>query len=103
MRLAGSKSGRVNQRGSFLLDRATYNVPLMSNPPQIAALQQAVAAHKGNLASIQAAALGSPYDELAGQAATDVLNDHLKAIFQNKANAAARTRGRGAKAGSASP
>ena len=74
-------------------------MPFMSNPQQIAALQQAVAAHKGNLASIQAAALGSPYDELAGQAATDVLNDHLKAIFQSKVTAAARARGRGAKAG----
>ena len=74
-------------------------MPLMSNPQQIAALQQAVAAHNGNLASIQAAALGSPYDELAGQAATEVLNDHLKAIFQSKVAAATRTRARGTKAG----
>ena len=59
----------------------------MVNSSQIAALQQAIAAHKSNLASIQAAALGSPYDELAGQAASAVLNDKLKIIFQGEAAA----------------
>ena len=54
----------------------------MANAQQIAALQQAVATHKNNLAAVQAAALGSPYDELASQAAEAVLVDKLKTIFQ---------------------
>ena len=62
----------------------------MANPQQIAALQQAVATHKNNLASVQAAALGSPYDELASQAAESVLVDKLKAIFQGGATPATR-------------
>ena len=63
---------------------------LMANAQQITALQLAVATHKNNLAAVQAAALGSPYDELASQAAEAVLVDKLKAIFQGGVSPAAR-------------
>ena len=63
----------------------------MAKAQQIAALQQAVATHKNNLATVQAAALGSPYDELASQAAAALLVDKLKAIFQGGVSPATRT------------